>query len=332
MAGATAAGMCEKCGSEMMDVRVERSLGASQAPQRATLPQTPSPTYLPPLAQPPAATLPYTAPPPFVEDITGSAAVRTVATPAAPRETTTSIAARDALGVVGSGLMRAGFALLTLAPAGLIILLFLQWATAQASAGGLADLWGEDIFLASRGREVYVMGLGFLAMPIVAMLVCLTGMTLLPRAGRGLRIAGYCLGWLGAAGLLVAVWRYSTADGRGDAWKIAIGGLVVLMTGLLMVQAGSRSARQAIKSRFGARKLYRPWGLRTRLWVGAVLWLAGLVIYAVIMVRQDDWTLQRGGYAVGALLALGLLGAILALAGRFGRPSVWIDREGHIVQ
>jgi hypothetical protein len=170
-------------------------------------------------------------------------------------------------------------------------------------------------------------------MPVVLMLVCLTGMTLLPRAGRGLRIAGYVLAWLGVAGLIVALWRYSATEGEGNVpWITAVAGVVVLLAGAITTQAGSRAARQAIKARTGAKMLYRPWGLRTRLWIGVGLWLAGLVVYVVLIVRErGDWTLQRGGYAVGCLIALGLLGAVLALIGRFGRPSAWIDREGHIV-
>jgi len=308
MTSASTTGTCEKCGSEMMDVQVERATAGAQASLATRSVQD--------------------------EVAAGSAAPWTATATVTPRGVTADTGTKDAVGIVSSGLMRAGATLLALAPIGLIVLLGLQWTAAQGWVSGLSTLWSDEIFVATRGREAYVMGLAFLVMPVVAICVCLAGMTLFPRVGRGLRIAGNCVGLLGVAGLVVALWRSVVTDGQGNApWMIALGSFAVLLVGLVLVQTGSRSARRTMRNRPHVKVLYRPRGLRTRLWIGVVLWLAGLVSYLVIVLREvGDWEIRRGGYALGGLLALGLVGALLHLIGRRRRPSVWIDREGNIVE
>jgi hypothetical protein len=230
-------------------------------------------------------------------------------------------------GIIPSSAQNAGYGLLELGSVGLVLLWLAQMSGAYAWLTGLNNMWGDQVFMATRGPEARMMGLTFFALAVVSMIL-MSGLALLPRTGLELRIAGYALMLIGVAGVLIALWQ----GWIGDAIYVLVPLAGVVLAGAVLVQKGTSSFRQAYKTHLGARRLYRKRGLGVRSGIAVGLWALGAIGYGVLLVVLRGWTIQPGGYIGGALLVLGLIGAIAMLAGLKGRTSLWIDREGHIFE
>ena len=250
---------------------------------------------------------------------------RVAASPASGNTFTRSAGVRLTAGVIPSGLQQVGYSLLELGYIGLFLLGLLQWY--EGTVGGrLNDLLEDEVFVATRSGDVLTMGWGFLALAVLTAILTI-GSFLLPRAGLGLRISGYVLMLLGVASGLVALWR-GWAD---SAIYVLVLIPVLIVVGAVLVGKGAGSFRKEWKTRLGGNRLYRKRWLPIRLGVVAALWVFGAIGYVLMLTLDSGWTVQPGGYIGGVLLAVGVIGALALLAGLRGRPTLWIDAEGHLV-
>jgi hypothetical protein len=318
-------GSCRTCGNALINVHervVPRGAGEAAAPERLSPEVTggsaPTAAAGPSVATPQAGGLP--APEPSLSQ----------APPA--QGATGCTVTKLSPGIVTSWLQRLGTGLLTLATVGVVVLWLVQQMEAESWFRGWAA-FGDRVFVAIRGTEARVLGLVLLVL-VIATLIPMTGLALLPRAGRGLRISSTGLIVVGAGCILAGLWLEPGDHGR--LWLAPLlGGLAVLLAGLfVMLKALPRARlfRETCKTRLGTVQLFRKRGLGIRLAVIVALWVVALAWYLIAVLTTDPgWTIQVGGYVGAGLLGLGLLGA-LAMLSRIRRPTVWIDREGNIVE
>jgi hypothetical protein len=228
------------------------------------------------------------------------------------------------------GLMKLGYGMLGLGQFGLVILWIVQfWQTLEGN-----DQLGDKAFVAASASEVLVMGPLFVVLAYVSGFVLAMHGSLVPRAGRVVRVVGLALIMLGIAGGLLCWWAES--ENRGNLLLVAIfSTLAMLIAGIVLLLTGSRRTRsfaQRCRTRLGTRGVYPRRGFSAVIAVIAALWAGALAWYLVGLFGGDPgWTVQPGGYIGAGLLALGFLGALAFLFGPRGAP-ILIDREGEIVE
>ena len=156
-------------------------------------------------------------------------------------------------------------------------------------------------------------------------MILASGLTLLPKRGLGFRAGGYVAVGVAVVGALIA-WT--------QEWGLPVLAVFLALgaVGVFLMQKGSSSFRKELNTRLAGKALFRKRWFVARFVIIGGLWVIGLIGCVLLLTLGGGWTVRPGGYAGVVLLLLGLLGAVAILVGSRGRPTMWMDADGHIYE